>query len=170
MRELDGKIFGSRSCRMDRAPWPGANDFPVQPFLTQSISVLSYGLLKLFMSLKMKKFVYKKSTNLHRNWSNVLFNLYLFSGWKITWHDLMGQNPLELYHSSCQFPNTTIQLFFRSCSREGVRPSHRDFLNISTRKVCGYKMGRMMKIYILSLLLMDKWNLISHQCCSGAIL
>lgn len=24
----------------------------------------------------------------------------------------MGQNPLELYHSSCQFPNTTIQLFF----------------------------------------------------------
>lgn len=62
VRELDGKIFGSRSCHMDRAPWPGANDFPVQPFLTQSISlsVLSYDLLKLFMSLKMKKFVYKK--------------------------------------------------------------------------------------------------------------
>ena len=39
----DGKIFGSRSGRTDRAQsWQRAKYFPVRPNLTQSISILSY--------------------------------------------------------------------------------------------------------------------------------
>ena len=53
---LDGKVFGSRSWRTDRAQHRGPSAmtesqiFPIQPDLTQSLRILSYEFLVLEIS------------------------------------------------------------------------------------------------------------------------
>ena len=122
----DGKIFGSRSWRTDRAPWPRAKYFPVRPDLTQSISILLYDHHALFLF--------------------PFFFFFFFWVTKFGMLLILTEKSGFIQQQSC-FSSLLARAidkipvwgpyailagpdgFFRTCSRHHVRPSYGDFLN-----------------------------------------
>ena len=117
----DGKIFGPRSRRTDRAPWPSAKYFPVRPDLTQSMSILSHehrafppfffggggGVIKFAIGMSTHVAHFDRKVGIY-----IATKLFQFTSRKEPYAIPAGQDG-----------------FFRPCSRHRVRPSYGDFLN-----------------------------------------
>ena len=139
----DGKIFGPRSWRTDRAPWPRAKYFPVRPDLTQSISILLYDhhafpfFFFFFFFFRVTKF-------------GMLLILTEKSGCiqqQSCFSSLLARNidkiPVWGPYAILAGPDG----FFRTCSRHHVRPSYGDFLNSFAMKARAGPYGSCNKVY-----------------------
>ena len=132
--------------------WPRAKYFPIQPDLTQSISILSYdhrAFPLFFYFFIISIFFFSENKICYRN-------VHLrCSFWQKSWDLNSNKVSSHLARSRTLFLAGPYVIlpgpdgFFRPCSRHRVRPSCGDFLNSFAMKVCAGPYGSYDKIIII---------------------